>query len=163
MQTCPCGSQLDYKACCGKYHDGSSLPASAEALMRARYSAFATHQIKFIGDTHVPGTKDFDENEARNWAESSTWKKLEIVKTIQGVAPHKNGVVEFKAFYADKEGNDFCHHEIAKFENRDNRWFYVDGQIVGAGPITRLAPKVGRNDACPCGSGKKFKKCCGNT
>lgn len=24
----------------------------------------------------------------------------------------------------------------------------------------RAAPKVGRNDACPCGSGKKFKKCC---
>ena len=29
-------------------------------------------------------------------------------------------------------------------------------------PITRLAPKVGRNDPCPCGSQKKFKKCCGN-
>ena len=23
-------------------------------------------------------------------------------------------------------------------------------------------PKVGRNDPCPCGSGKKFKKCCGS-
>ncbi|MBC7537394.1 MAG: SEC-C domain-containing protein [Bacteriovorax sp.] len=28
-------------------------------------------------------------------------------------------------------------------------------------PITREAPKVGRNDPCPCGSQKKFKKCCG--
>ena len=28
-------------------------------------------------------------------------------------------------------------------------------------PITRAAPKVGRNDPCPCGSQKKFKKCCG--
>lgn len=28
-------------------------------------------------------------------------------------------------------------------------------------PIKRIAPKVGRNDPCPCGSGKKFKKCCG--
>ena len=26
--------------------------------------------------------------------------------------------------------------------------------------FTRGAPKVGRNDACPCGSGKKYKKCC---
>jgi preprotein translocase subunit SecA len=25
----------------------------------------------------------------------------------------------------------------------------------------RAAPKVGRNDPCPCGSGKKFKHCCG--
>ncbi len=28
-------------------------------------------------------------------------------------------------------------------------------------PITRSTPKVGRNDPCPCGSQKKFKKCCG--
>jgi uncharacterized protein YecA (UPF0149 family) len=25
----------------------------------------------------------------------------------------------------------------------------------------RIAPKVGRNEPCPCGSGKKFKQCCG--
>ncbi|WP_428239598.1 SEC-C metal-binding domain-containing protein [Gynuella sp.] len=30
-------------------------------------------------------------------------------------------------------------------------------------PITRAAPKVGRNDPCPCGNGRKFKKCCGLT
>lgn len=28
-------------------------------------------------------------------------------------------------------------------------------------PVTRTAPKVGWNDPCPCGSGKKYKKCCG--
>ncbi|WP_231757355.1 SEC-C metal-binding domain-containing protein [Microbulbifer elongatus] len=28
-------------------------------------------------------------------------------------------------------------------------------------PVTRSTPKVGRNDPCPCGNGKKFKKCCG--
>ena len=27
-------------------------------------------------------------------------------------------------------------------------------------PVKRTAPKVGRNDPCPCGSGKKFKQCC---
>ncbi len=30
-----------------------------------------------------------------------------------------------------------------------------------SGPWKRRAPKVGRNEPCPCGSGKKFKKCCG--
>ena len=41
------------------------------------------------------------------------------------------------------------------------------GDVVGdaieaaAAPIKRDAPKVGRNDPCPCGSGKKFKQCCG--
>ena len=28
-------------------------------------------------------------------------------------------------------------------------------------PIRRPTPKIGRNEPCPCGSGKKFKKCCG--
>jgi len=28
-------------------------------------------------------------------------------------------------------------------------------------PVKRNMPKVGRNDLCPCGSGKKYKKCCG--
>ncbi|MDZ7637918.1 MAG: SEC-C metal-binding domain-containing protein [Bryobacterales bacterium] len=27
--------------------------------------------------------------------------------------------------------------------------------------VKRAEPKVGRNDPCPCGSGKKYKKCCG--
>ncbi|MDP6968290.1 MAG: SEC-C metal-binding domain-containing protein [Gammaproteobacteria bacterium] len=30
-----------------------------------------------------------------------------------------------------------------------------------ATPVTRATPKVGRNDLCPCGNGRKFKKCCG--
>jgi uncharacterized protein len=31
----------------------------------------------------------------------------------------------------------------------------------GAGTVRREVPKVGRNDPCPCGSGKKYKQCCG--
>ncbi|MCL1816725.1 MAG: SEC-C metal-binding domain-containing protein [Clostridiales bacterium] len=27
--------------------------------------------------------------------------------------------------------------------------------------VQRIEPKVGRNDPCPCGSGKKYKRCCG--
>ena len=35
-------------------------------------------------------------------------------------------------------------------------------QMPGKGtPIVRTTPKIGRNDPCPCGSGKKYKKCCG--
>ena len=32
---------------------------------------------------------------------------------------------------------------------------------VAASQIIRAAPKIGRNERCPCGSGKKYKKCCG--
>ena len=36
------------------------------------------------------------------------------------------------------------------------------GPLERTKPITRGVPKVGRNDPCPCGSGKKYKKCCGS-
>jgi preprotein translocase subunit SecA len=43
----------------------------------------------------------------------------------------------------------------------------AQAQMAGAGDasqvqqVVRGAAKVGRNDTCPCGSGKKYKKCCG--
>ncbi len=160
MNLCPCGNQLDYKDCCQKYHMGE-LPDTAEKLMRARYSAFAKNQIDFIESTHTPGTEDFSKEEAENWAKSSTWKGLQIVKTDKGTSAHDSGVVEFKALYADENDKDYLHHEISTFKKIDGKWYYDDGQIVGTGPIKRSTPKVGRNEPCPCGSGKKFKKCCG--
>jgi hypothetical protein len=41
---------------------------------------------------------------------------------------------------------------------------FLDQVLPGREPVEtfrREAPKIGRNDPCPCGSGKKFKKCCG--
>jgi len=35
------------------------------------------------------------------------------------------------------------------------------GETIKVETVRREEPKVGRNDACPCGSGKKYKKCCG--
>ena len=161
MSKCPCGSELEYKECCEVYHLGSKTPETAEKLMRARYSAFAKNQIKFISESHKPGTTDFNEKEATDWATSSTWKKLEIVKTEQGQENQTNGVVEFKAHYVDRDKKDIVHHEIATFSKAEDKWFYDEGQIVGHQPLTRATEKVGRNEPCPCGSGKKFKKCCG--
>lgn len=45
-------------------------------------------------------------------------------------------------------------------EGNEN-WKEETGQFINA-PVRREAPKVGRNDPCPCGSGKKYKKCCLN-
>lgn len=52
-------------------------------------------------------------------------------------------------------------------EEEDDDWSapYSDDhlKLPPPPPHTRDAPKVGRNDPCPCGSGKKYKKCCGPT
>ncbi len=161
MSSCPCESGKEYEDCCGIYHLSKEKPETAEKLMRARYSAFAKGQIEFIGNTHTPDTTDFDAEEAKKWSETSTWKGLEIVKTDKGGAEDKVGTVEFKALYADEEAKDYLHHEISTFKKIDDVWYYEDGHIVGTGPMRRSTPKVGRNEPCPCGSGKKYKKCCG--
>ena len=75
------------------------------------------------------------------------------------VAEH-GGKVEFRATYR-RDGERMVHHEIAEFRKAGDIWYFTDGKLVGPGQYTRETPKVGRNEPCPCGSGKKYKKCCG--
>lgn len=161
MSMCPCGEKAEYTECCAQIHQNPKKAITAEKLMRARYSAFAKNNIDFIDSTHVPGTVDFNKEEAQEWAQNSIWKKLEVVKVQEGLESDDKGIVEFKAYYDDQAKNQYIHHEIAHFEKIDGQWFYKDGETPESTPFTRATPKVGRNEPCLCGSGKKFKKCCG--
>jgi len=52
--------------------------------------------------------------------------------------------------------------EASRFVKESGQWFYLSGEMIGeVGQGEGNVDKVGRNDPCPCGSGKKFKKCCG--
>jgi SEC-C motif-containing protein len=131
--------------------------------MRARYAAYVVKKIDYIDQTQIslPG-EPFNKEEALQWAESSEWIGLEIKNTQKGEGNDSSGVVEFVAHYKDKEsGKELRHHETSFFTNHNGDWMFKEGQIHGARTLRRLAPKLGRNDPCSCGSGKKFKKCCG--
>ncbi len=55
-------------------------------------------------------------------------------------------------------------HEIEQEKEKELASVQIGGDGTGSKehqPIKRKEPKVGRNDPCPCGSGKKYKKCCG--
>ena len=43
----------------------------------------------------------------------------------------------------------------------DPGWIWDEDFLVSQQPYVRQNSKIGRNDPCPCGSGKKYKKCCG--
>jgi SEC-C motif-containing protein len=160
-KTCPCGSGLEYEQCCGPYIKGGKKPPTAEALMRARYSAYAEHEIDFIMDSTVRKDKaDIDYKATRDWSVRSEWLGLRIVSTEKGGPEDTEGVVEFEASYA-KNGLKDLHHERGRFKKIDGVWFYDDG-TVAPNTVIRTGPKVGRNDPCPCGSGKKYKHCCGS-
>ncbi|MHC4079196.1 MAG: YchJ family protein [Planctomycetota bacterium] len=160
MTQCPCGTGRAYDDCCGPQIAGETFAPTAEALMRSRYTAYSLGKIDHVGNTHDPETRgEFDAKEAREWSEKAEWHGLEILSTGGGGELDSEGTVEFVARY-DINGQNIEHHEIAEFRRDGGRWYFRDGKEV---PITvrRDQPKVGRNDPCPCGSGKKHKKCHG--
>ncbi|PLX74550.1 MAG: hypothetical protein C0615_09375 [Desulfuromonas sp.] len=158
MNDCPCGSGAEYAACCEPIITGKKTAETAEQLMRARYSAHVKVDADFIHDTiHPDHRKDYDHDGAKKWAEESEWHGLEVLSTTGGGPDDESGEVEFIARFRDKEGIR-SHHEKGQFERKKKKWFFTEGKMVKSAPIS--VTKVGRNDPCPCGSGKKYKKCC---
>ena len=117
--TCPCGSGRDYSACCEPIIKGTSLAATAEELMRARYSAYEKQEIDFIINTcEANGDKtDIDRDATKAWSEESTWHGLKILRTEKGGADDTEGVVEFQATYSRKGLKD-VHHETGYFKKK---------------------------------------------
>jgi SEC-C motif-containing protein len=157
---CICCSGRAFTACCGPILEGEREAQSAEELMRARYSAYARGDVGFIVATLDPDVrKEHDPEAIRRWSTRSQWQGLEILDVVDGQPGDHGGSVEFIARYRDDKGEDIVHHERSEFHNHGGHWYFVDGRPVGAGTVRREGPKIGRNDPCPCGSGKKYKKC----
>ena len=174
---CPCGSGLELKACCEPLIAGRSRPETAEQLMRSRYTAYTQVDVEYLERTIAPESRnDFDREECRKWASQSKWKGLKILRTEGGSSSDDTGTVEFVATYS-QAGKGVDHHEVSQFRKAKNgQWLFIDGDshthAEGEGhhhhhpakkveTHRRTEPKVGRNDPCPCGSGSKYKKCCG--
>ena len=160
MADCPCGSDKPFPECCEPFLNGIANAPTAEALMRARYSAYVTVNIDFIERTfHSSTGAQFDHESARKWAEGSQWHGLEILKIIGGKEQDAEGTVEFIATYSQKDEED-KHQEVSTLRKEAGAWTFVDGRMSHR-PFRRDQPKISRNELCYCGSGKKYKKCCG--
>ena len=98
MNSCHCGSGKPYSDCCEPVITGARPAETAEALMRARYSAYASVQTDFLFETtHPDHRKGYDHQGSREWAESSQWEGLQIVATEKGGPDDLVGEVEFVA------------------------------------------------------------------
>lgn len=162
MEMCPCGSTRTYEDCCGLLIKGESPALTAEQVMRSRYSAYVKVETDYLfSTTHPDHRQGYDHKGTRLWAENSQWEGLEILGTRGGGPEDSEGEVEFVACYRER-GLKKQYHEKAHFKKEDGTWYFTEGAAVAPKPIVRTEPKVGRNDPCPCGSGKKFKKCCGS-
>ncbi len=160
MSNCPCGSGSAAAACCEPILSGARRPDTAEQLMRARYTAFTKHDVDFLMRSVEPEQrKKLDRDSIKQWAEMSEWKGLEIRSRQQGGASDATGIVELVAKFS-AGGKDLEHHEFAHFVRHEGAWFFDPRHSHGP-LLPKAKGEVGRNDPCPCGSGKKWKKCCG--
>ena len=157
INRCPCGSGAPYTACCAPVLSGQAPAVTALALMRSRYTAYVERNIPYLLRTWHPTTRP----PVLDPATLPDWCGLEIVRTEQGREGDDEGVVEFVA--TALMGQRLCPlRESSRFVREAGSWLYLSGDRTGEGKQGKGSTgKVGRNDPCPCGSGKKWKKCCG--
>jgi SEC-C motif-containing protein len=125
LESCMCLSGEQYRACCGRFHSGEAEAATAEQLMRSRYSAFVLLDGAYLVRTwhpeEVPADLDLDPD--------LQWRRLDIVSTSRGGPLDVQGTVEFKAWF--RHGTERgTHHEVSRFVRENGRWLYVDGKIL---------------------------------
>lgn len=159
---CPCKSGKLFDDCCGPFIQGEQFPETAKALMRSRYSAHTLGNFDYIIKTTAPESQeDLDKDSMETQSKNLDWVQLDILETTDGGKADDKGTVTFSARYLHKSQVN-AHVEKSEFrKDDDGHWLYVDGDMNPT--ITpRTTKKVGRNEPCPCGSGKKFKKCCGS-
>ena len=120
---CPCGSELNYDQCCGRYLNGTEFPQTAEQLMRSRYCGFVLCDEPYLLATWHADTRP---GKVR-LSEQERWLGLSIRATQAGGIDDMSGTVEFVArFKVGGKGHRL--HEISRFEKIDGRWYYLDGQ-----------------------------------
>ncbi|MGP9556935.1 YchJ family protein [Psychrobacter sp. AOP7-A1-24] len=183
LNTCPCqinptaetaNALLSYQDCCQPYHDAfyngnvdkaNGIKAeTAEQLMRTRYSAFVLVKPEYIVKTTLPAQQALlDIAAIKSWAKETHWAGLEIVRHTPKLGK-RHAQVEFKAYFNTKDNTVSleekvqAHHELSAFvkitnkTNNDARWYFLDPTV--AMTVTQKQP-------CICGSGEKFKRCCG--
>lgn len=123
--TCPCLSGEAYAECCGRFHDGRAEAATAEQLMRSRYSAFALLNADYLRKTWYPKTAPAE----LELDPEMEWRRLDILSTVRGGPLDSEGTVEFKAHFKH-DGERGVLHETSRFVRANRRWYYVDGVVL---------------------------------
>lgn len=143
--SCICGLDKEYKECCGAIIEGRTDAKTPEELMRSRYSAYVNGDGEYLlFSSSIENQYKEDIELIEEFSSSVEWLKLEVLEAIEDE-------VEFKAYYRDRNGIQVL-HERSTFVLEEDLWKYAEGELYNS--------KVERNEVCPCGSGKKFKKCC---
>jgi len=121
LSMCPCLSGNGYDACCGRMHRSQALAATAEQLMRSRYSAFALGNAPYLLRSWHPATRP----STLELDPAVRWIRLDIERIVRGGLADDTGLVEFTA-HAVHGGVRSEQHELSRFEKHEGVWLYVD-------------------------------------
>ncbi|SEP07353.1 SEC-C motif-containing protein [Flavobacterium sp. CF108] len=120
---CFCDTGLPFENCCGLYLENNQKVPTALALMRSRYSAYATHNAEYLLETtYISERKYYSKTEILKWGAANKWQKLEILSFTENT-------VEFKAYFLNSDNKPQTHYEFSTFKFENNAWFYVDGKF----------------------------------
>jgi SEC-C motif-containing protein len=153
---CPCGSGLTFGECCEPIIKQRKVAATAEQLMRSRFTAHVIQDEEHLHRTYLPTARQPYVPE-ESGGEAMNWTRLVIHSHEPEVKPNTS-YVDFSAYYSQGD-QELALHEKSEFLRVDGAWLFSRPLRQGPAPI-KSAVKVGRNDPCPCGSGKKYKQCC---
>lgn len=147
---CFCCSGQPFTACCEPVLQDHYKAATPLMLMRSRYTAYILKKEEYLLATWHSSTRparlELEKTEVK-------WLSLDINSHSHDTANDTMGEVEFTARYLEAE--QLCSmHETSRFTRQHGLWYYLDGTCE------INCEKIGRNTLCPCGSGKKFKRCC---
>lgn len=123
LRRCPCGTGLPYAECCEPLHAGTGAAATAEQLMRSRYSAFAVGDPAYLLATWHPRTRP----PALDLDPGVRWVGLDVLATRDGGLLAAEGTVEFRATWV-AGGQRGEQHEVSRFVRDDGAWRYLDGR-----------------------------------
>lgn len=153
---CPCCSGRPFEQCCKPLIDGEKPADTPQSLMRSRYSAYCQKAIDYIYDTYAkPARVKQSKADIKAWADNVAFVDLEILDATDDSKDDEQFVTFCASYLENQQLNRLL--ERSRFVREQGLWRYIDGKITPQKPLS-----IGRNDPCPCKSGKKFKKCHGN-
>ncbi len=126
---CPCTSGKTYERCCGPFIEGAQTPATAEQLMRSRFSAYALGKVGYLIATRCEAKRS-EENreELARYCKAVRCVGLKITAKQEGGPEDAEGIVTFHASL-QANGRRSLHIETSTFAREEGKWVYVDGLV----------------------------------
>ena len=113
--SCHCGLPRPYLHCCAVFHRGQAHAATAELLMRSRYSAYVVRDRSYLLQTWHPSTRPPSLE-----LDDTRWTRLEVLQATGGGLLENEGTVHFRAHHGRSVLD-----ERSRFVRDSGRWSYL--------------------------------------